>query len=123
MIEYSSSNQKDVYALLDNTEEDVIDTVLKILDHHRPKFHQTLKNNYEGIAKCNPDEDKFSFELGKKIAKDRLLVKYYDDKCHDYLAYADFVSSVLEDVLKMYVKAFNTRAMYIQELESMGIEH
>lgn len=34
------------------------------------------RHNFYGIAKCNPD-DEYNIEIGKEIAKARLLAKYY----------------------------------------------
>lgn len=42
-----------------------------------------------GVAKCSP-EDEFDLETGKKIAKARLLKKYYKKKEKIYLEVSEF---------------------------------
>lgn len=48
-------------------DEDVDIIIVKILRN---------RHNFYGIAKCNPD-DEYNVEIGKEIAKARLLAKYY----------------------------------------------
>ena len=48
-------------------DEDIDIVITKVLRHRR---------NFYGIAKCNPD-DEYNLEIGKEIAKARLLAKYY----------------------------------------------
>lgn len=48
-------------------DEDVDIIIAKMLRYRR---------NFYGIAKCNPD-DEYNVEIGKEIAKARLLAKYY----------------------------------------------
>lgn len=48
-------------------DEDVDIIIAKMLRYRR---------NFYGVAKCNPD-DEYNVEIGKEIAKARLLAKYY----------------------------------------------
>lgn len=90
MIKYFVNEEKKyVIAKLENTREDAY----KFLFEHfplivyndvcgYPEFY--MRNSYSVTVKCD-SEDTFNVEEGKRIAKERLLNKYYRQK--DYIIY------------------------------------
>ena len=54
--------------IADEDAEELMDFVFRVLRNRRDSLH--------GIAKCHPN-DEFDFEVGKKLAKERLLNNYY----------------------------------------------
>ena len=54
--------------IADEDAEELMDFVFRVLRNRRDSLH--------GVAKCHPN-DEFDFEVGKKLAKERLLNNYY----------------------------------------------
>ena len=54
--------------IADDEAEELMDFVFRVLRNRR--------DSLRGVAKCNPN-DEFDFEVGKKLAKARLLDNYY----------------------------------------------
>ena len=54
--------------IADDEAEELMDFVFRVLRNRR--------DSLRGVAKCHPN-DKFDFEVGKKLAKARLLDNYY----------------------------------------------
>lgn len=87
MIEYTrkgnnvyarfSGDEPDGYQIVNGIEEKHLSVQVK--DRLRKYADELTKDGLVGVAKCHPD-DKFDFEKGKKLAKYRLLQKYYFKK-------------------------------------------
>ena len=54
--------------IADDEAEELMDFVFRVLQNRR--------DSLRGVAKCHPN-DEFDFEVGKKLAKARLLDNYY----------------------------------------------
>ena len=54
--------------IADDEAEELMDFVFRVL--------RTRRDSLRGVAKCHPN-DEFDFEVGKKLAKARLLDNYY----------------------------------------------
>lgn len=54
--------------IADEDAEELMDFVFRVLRNRRASLR--------GVAKCHPN-DEFDFEVGKKLAKERLLDNYY----------------------------------------------
>ena len=54
--------------IADDEAEELMDFVFRVLQNRR--------DSLRGVAKCHPN-DEFDFEVGKKLAKERLLDNYY----------------------------------------------
>lgn len=54
--------------IADEDAEELMNYVFRVLRNRRDSLH--------GVAKCHPN-DEFDFEVGKKLAKERLLNNYY----------------------------------------------
>lgn len=123
MIKYKIIEEKGkVKAFLYDTEKDVYN---KIAKEFRKILNQSdlrlLHKSYTAQATSCP-EDAFNEDIGKRIAKDRLLVKYYNDRVETGIKVAEFYEKYLVEIYKMIRHDFNKRADYIRDLEDMGIE-
>lgn len=65
-----------------------------------------MKYSYKGVAKCHP-EDKWDEEMGKELARARLLKKYYKD---------------YTDIIKQIIMKIDYLASGIKEKYYYGIE-
>lgn len=81
--------------------------------------NQELQRKYfEGTAKCSP-EDKFDIELGKKLARARMLKKYYKVRTNIFNQIAEEYSHYLtriEDQLNYSWLASNDNIQTVKEL-------
>jgi len=114
MIKYTVlPEQKKVIAIVTDCEDDVIKTIAKNMPENL-YFNEgayKLKHSYKGIAKCHPD-DEFDEDLGKKIARNRALIKYK----FAYLRKIDLFSmGLLKWILDTGEKG-DTCAQYIESL-------
>lgn len=124
MIKYKVIENKGlVKAFLYDTETDVLDKITKEHEKLIPNYDfKLLRKSYSAQAKVNPDCDKFDDEVGKKIAKDRLLVKYYTDRISSEIEIAEFYEQYLDHLMEMIQKDFNKRADYVRDLQELGVE-
>lgn len=77
MIKYTIlEDQKKVIAKLEGCEFDVYDIISKKANVLLPLDIVVLKSTYKGVSKCHPS-DTFNVEEGKKVAREKLLSKYY----------------------------------------------
>lgn len=53
-----------------------------------------MNDSYKGIAKCAPD-DEFDVEIGKTIAMNRALRKYYSDLRNKFGRYVDMCDEIM----------------------------
>lgn len=124
MIRYKIIENKGlVKAFLHDTELDAYYRVTreynKIL---RGENFKMLRKSYSAQAKVNPECDEFDENVGKKIAKDRLLVKYYSDRIASEIEIAEFYEQYVEKLMEIIRKDFNKRADYVRELGELGAE-
>lgn len=124
MIKYKVIGNKGVVkAFLYDTDRDVYN---KLLKEHRKLVDNCggfnlLNKSYYGKAQVSENDD-WDEDTGKRIAKDRLLVKYYDDRVASGIEIAEFYEKLLVELYTMLGKDFNKRADYIRDLEEMGID-
>lgn len=123
MIKYKVIDEKGmVKAFLYDTDKDVYNKLQKEYNKlvEQSNF-ELLRKSYSAQAKISPADD-WDEDVGKRIAKDRLLVKYYDDRVESGIEIAEFYEKLLVELYEMIRKDFNKRADYIRDLEEMGIE-
>ena len=75
---------------------------------------------FKGIAKCNTEVDSFDEELGKKLAKCRMLKKFeeFRGRCVVRLYIYQFTDTFLRDSLRLTNKHRNTLRNIIEEVRS-----
>lgn len=115
MIDYYVASDSDkIYAVLEDTDDDVIVMVDKLMRKHFDGYEDKLKPMY--VAKTSPKHgDEYCEEDGMRIAKDKLLIKYYDDKIHDILEFANRFQRISDEFTNLAVRCFNTRANYVRD--------
>lgn len=124
MIKYKVIDDKGmVKAFLYDTEMDVYNKIVKEWDKVEGIFKlNLLRKSYSAQAKVNPEYDEFDTEIGKRIAKDRLLVKYYTDRISSTIEIVEFYEKYVELLMTMIRKDFNKRADYVRDLQELGVE-
>ena len=65
-----------------------------------------LNNKYIGVAKCDP-EDTFDEEFGRKLARNRMLKKYYRDRAYIYYNIKECVDTFSTRFFKYSAKYSN----------------
>lgn len=79
MIKYTVlPEQKKVIAIVTDCEDDAIRAISKKIPEGIAFYDDSeykLRHSYKGIAKCHPD-DTFDEETGKRIARNKALLKY-----------------------------------------------
>ena len=118
-IEYFIASDSDnVYAVLENTFMDVDCFVDKVIDKCFERTKPKIKEMY--VARTNPKQgDKYDEDIGMRVAKDKLLIKYYNDKIHDLLDVATALSKASDEISDFAIKCFNTRANYVADLQEV----
>lgn len=82
---YVNKEKKTVVAILSETDMDVYNYLSKKFGKAAVTIGTTstnfpiISNSFKSIVKCS-DDDVFSEEIGKSIAKNRVLKKYYKEK-------------------------------------------
>lgn len=123
-IHYHVNEEKGVVvAVLEGVEYDAIDLLMrknKYLSYPSmwPRTQPfMLKDKYVGKAKCM-EGDVFNIEVGKELAKERLLLKYYKDL---YKASVNFVEEMMTTSGKHMEKIW--RKYQNIKLDLKGIEN
>ena len=78
---YVVPEDKKIIAVLQNCEWDALNKIEKMwgnFDCMMSSRKYMMKNQYRVVVKCHED-DTFDVEIGKKIAKDKLMKRYYKD--------------------------------------------
>ena len=70
-----------------------------------------MNDSYKGIAKCSP-EDTFDVEIGKTIAMNRALRKYYSDLRNKYSCFMDMLYEVIDIAQDNYEMVKRLSAIY-----------
>lgn len=91
MIKYIHvPEQKKCVAVLENTKYDAVHKIAKIIGQTKSLCFNpskyTLSNSYRAVVVCHP-EDSYDPQKGEKIAKAKLLDRYYaalDAKCDKF---------------------------------------
>ena len=76
-------------------DEELMDFVFRVLQNRR--------DSLRGVAKCHPN-DKFDFEVGKKLAKARLLDNYYHIQHYIFQKVCNRIRGSLNDMIGISVK-------------------
>ena len=81
MVRYFvNEEERKVVAVLENTRWDAYNKICKMIRDTDfclvPKNKYMMHNTYRAIVTCN-EQDEFDVEVGKKIAKERVLEHYY----------------------------------------------
>lgn len=112
-----------VKAYLRDTKEDVNKLIEKIFIRNASGMPwRRVKDAYRSSATCG-NGDIWNEDTGRRAAKDKVLIKYYDDKIEDLNNYAQFFENCLKDVYEAHRKAFNVRANYISDLQKLNDCH
>ena len=77
-----------------------------------------MNDNYKGIAKCSP-EDTFDVEIGKTIAMNRALRKYYSDLRNKYSYFMDMLYEVIDIAQDNYEMVNDRLVNLIYDYEDM----
>lgn len=82
MVRYFvNEEERVVVAILENTRWDAYNKICKMMRDTDfclvPKNKYMMHNTYRAIVTCN-EQDEFDVEVGKKIAKERVLDHYYE---------------------------------------------
>ena len=79
-------------AILENTKYDAVHKIAKIMGQTKSLCFDPSKylmsSSYRAVVVCHP-EDSYDFHKGEKIAKKKLLDRYYtalDSKCDEFIA-------------------------------------
>ena len=77
---YVNEEKRQVIGLLDNTQWDAYNKICKLMRDTdfclAPSKKYMMPVEFRAVVQCDP-EDEFSVEEGKKIAKKRILDRYY----------------------------------------------
>ena len=76
-------------------DEELMDFVFRVLRNRR--------DSLRGVAKCHPN-DEFDFEVGKKLAKARLLDNYYHIQHYIFQKVCNRIRGSLNDMIGISVK-------------------
>lgn len=88
-----------VIALLEGCQHDLLNELYRCpAPPAIGRFSFSLKNTYKGIAYCSK-EDEFNLEEGMKIARERALRKYYNDRNNLLAEWAGDVTDRVNAVL------------------------
>lgn len=88
MIQYTVDEQnRQVIATIEGCQSDVINRmrhkVGSVIESERFAKAAKISNTFKGVAKCHPD-DTFDVEVGKQVAKCKLLNKYHSARVKAY---------------------------------------
>lgn len=75
--------------------------ILYVVDDYKGGEWTFMNESYKGIAKCHPN-DVFDVEIGKEIAKNRALRKYYSDLRLKYSRFFDMLDEIADVEDKNY---------------------
>ena len=75
--------------------------ILCVADDYKGGEWTFMNESYKGIAKCHPN-DVFDVEIGKEIAKNRALRKYYSDLRLKYSRFFDMLNEIADVADKNY---------------------
>ena len=81
--------------IADDEAEELMDFVFRVLRNRR--------DSLRGVAKCHPN-DEFDFEVGKKLAKARLLDNYYHIQHYIFQKVCNRIRGSLNDMIGISVK-------------------
>lgn len=95
MIKYNIiESQRKVIAKIDNCENDAYNVISKSLKGKLELFKSEsikLPSYFTAVAKCHP-EDEFDAEVGKELAKKRVIEKYNDAMANILLDFGNLLS-------------------------------
>lgn len=103
---YVNEDKRTVVAVIDGCNWDAYNEVEKIVENygvHVSDYNKVvyMPRTFKGIAKCHP-EDKWDEEVGKKVARHKLLVAYNEAKFNAIRGYYRNLLSAVYGVKKKY---------------------
>ena len=102
-----NKEKRTIVAIMTDCEYDILDSLIKaglysLYDYGDKVKKAMIPNVFRGKAKCSP-EDEWDEEAGKKIARERMLAKYYLHKAKKFKQIlADFLEAT--DVLTFFAR-------------------
>ena len=99
---YINKEKRTIAARMVDCQYDIIDILYKMgIDRvFRANYRIEdflIKDTYRGVAKCAP-EDTWDEEVGKRIARNRLLKKYHKDKTRCLFELEAIYTEILEEI-------------------------
>ena len=124
MIKYTVlPEQKKIIAIVTDCEDDAIRAISKKMPEGVAFYDDLdykLKHSYKGVAKCHPD-DEFDEETGKRIARDKALLKYklayldaLDHFCFDLIYWLSNIGSK-GDICANYIELLSNELKDLKE--------
>lgn len=106
---FVNEEKRTVVAIVDNCLSDFRNRISKnpffeilyVADDYKGGEWTFMNESYKGIAKCHPN-DVFDVEIGKEIAKNRALRKYYSDLRLKYSRFFDMLDEIADVADKNY---------------------
>lgn len=104
MIRYYVNNEKrQVIGVLDGTRYDVLKKINKLIDNENFGCYYNVKclmpDSFKVVVTCDPS-DKFDIDIGKKIAKKRIMDRYYK-------SFDKRMNFFIKDIKNMWSKYLN----------------
>lgn len=93
-------------------------SVIYVADDYKGGEWTFMNDSYKGIAKCSP-EDTFDVEIGKTIAMNRALRKYYSDLRNKYSCFMDMLYEVIDIAQDNYGMVNDRLVNLIYDYEDM----
>lgn len=114
---YINEEKRTVVAVLDNVETEVIEEVkpffpMTISWSEMSKF--ALKPIYRGKAVCHED-DEWDVEVGKRIARNRMLTNFYADRFNALWKFNDYLDDIKRKISKKILTADNCVTAALEE--------
>lgn len=69
--------------------------VLYVVEDYKSGEWTWMQDSYKGIAKCSP-QDEFDVEIGKTIAANRALRRYYSDLRNKYARFIGMLDEIID---------------------------
>lgn len=106
---FVNEEKRTVVAIVDNCLSDFRNRISKnpfseifyVANDYKGGEWTFMNESYKGIAKCHPN-DVFDVEIGKEIAKNRALRKYYSDLRLKYSRFFDMLNEIADVADKNY---------------------
>lgn len=100
---YVNKDKRQVIGVIDGTQYDVLKKINKMVDNEKFAYYYNEKclmpNSFKAVVTCSPD-DEFDVEVGKHIAKKRIMERYYNsfDKRMEF--FIKDISNMMKNSLK-----------------------
>lgn len=102
---YHLKERNEVIAVLENTRCDAISKIFKILDCTKSLGCDLTKyvmpSSFRAVAKCHP-ADEWNLEIGEKVAKEKLMRKYYKAYDRQLEAFVQDLNTAMFEVTQKF---------------------